>query len=145
MPQVTPTLEGGGTACQEFPTRASPGLDYPQTTFQRTTFLRTTSMRYLPEGAVKRGGTLSWGGLVNCFLQSEHVLIFRSFFVASMCSGSCLCFCNASKLGRNKQWWHDRGTPSKHENKCVCKDTDITTHAMVRYGYKDACYGNMRI
>lgn len=43
--------------------------------------------------------TLSWGGLVNCFLQSEHVLIFRSFFTASRCSGSFLCLCRSSKLG----------------------------------------------
>lgn len=42
--------------------------------------------------------TFSWGGLVNCFLHSEHVLILRSFLVASTWRGSFLCFSSASKL-----------------------------------------------
>ena len=47
-----------------------------------------------------KASTLSWGGLVNCFLQREHELIFRSFFVASRCRGSSLCLCSSSKLGQ---------------------------------------------
>lgn len=95
----------------------------------QTTLRRTTLTRYLPEGAVKRGRTFSWGGLVNCFLQSEHVLIFRSFFVASMCSGCSLCFCNASRL-RNGQTRMARQSDTIKTREEVRMVEDITTHGI---------------
>lgn len=68
--------------------------------------------------------TRSCGGLVNCFLQSVHLLIFRSFAVVSRCNGSCLCFSNASKLVKEKQekrttnngfgWWPELSATFYH-------------------------------